>query len=161
MPLCVHRSLQFVVTGGHNFFIALNLVENAYVICECSLTINMIQILIFLFAFSKLIMVKTTSAERIKSFRRRRNESDPEFKKNESKRISTIINNQRASMSEQELCDLREKQRIYMKKWREQRKSKKAESIITNADPGYKTPQTYGKALKKVKKNFPKSHKKN
>ncbi|CAL4227916.1 unnamed protein product, partial [Meganyctiphanes norvegica] len=75
------------------------------------------------------IMPKTTSAERVKLFRRRRAEIDPNFKKNESKRISDIKKKQRASMSEHELSLLREKNRLKTKAWRDKQKSKKKEKV--------------------------------
>ena len=52
------------------------------------------------------MMIKTTSAERTKKRHQNKANSDPEFKKKETKRISDLQRQQCASMSEEELSTL-------------------------------------------------------
>lgn len=105
-------------------------------------------------------MVKKSRAEIMKLFRKRRLESDPEFRNKENKRLSTLKRNKRAAMTALQLRESREKRRLYMRKWREQRKPKKVERTCIDNEPGFKTPQSLGRALNKMKIHFPKTHKK-
>jgi len=49
-------------------------------------------------------MGKTTSAERMRALRLRRNEAGPEYKKKESQRIPMLQKTQRASLNEDQLA---------------------------------------------------------
>lgn len=55
-----------------------------------------------------------SSAERMKALRKRRAETDPNYKEKESRRIADLQKKQRAAMSEEELKQLKEKTTFLM-----------------------------------------------
>ena len=98
-----------------------------------------------------------TSAERMKALRLRRKEADPEFMKKESERISLPQKRQRASMNEKELTAAREYTWLKTKRCRERKKATETIKIAPATKEGFATPQAYGKAIKKLKRQLPKS----
>ena len=102
-------------------------------------------------------MIKTTSAERTKKHHQNKANSDPEFKKKETKRISDLQRQQCASMSEEELSTLWEKYRLKVHAWRAKNKAKEVLKVTPVTKNGFKTPQGFGKAMKRLKSLLPKS----
>ena len=98
-----------------------------------------------------------TSAEYMKTLRLRRKEADPEFIKKESERISLPQKRQRASMNEKELTAAREYTWLKTKRCRERKKATETIKIAPATKEGFATPQAYGKAIKKLKRQLPKS----
>ena len=102
-------------------------------------------------------MPKTTSAEIMRKHSQNKANNDPEFKMKENKRISDLQRQQRASMSEEELSTLREKNRLKIQAWRVKNKAKEVLKVTPVTKIGFKTPQGFGKAMKRLKSQLPKS----
>ena len=102
-------------------------------------------------------MPKTTSSERMRKHCQNKVNNDPEFKQKESKRMSDLQRQQRASMSEEELSTLWEKNRLKVKAWRAKNKAKEVLKVTPVTKNGSKTPQGFGKAMKQLKRQLPKS----
>ena len=100
---------------------------------------------------------KTKSAERTKKHYQNKANNDPEFKKKETKRISDLQRQQCASMSEEELSTLWEKYRLKVHAWRAKNKAKEVLKVTPVTKNGFKTPQGFGKAMKRLKSLLPKS----
>ena len=62
-----------------------------------------------------------------------------------------------ASMSEEELSTPREKNRLKLQVLRAKNKAKEVLNMIPVAKNGFKTPQGFGKAMKRLKSQLPKS----
>ena len=96
-------------------------------------------------------MPKTTSAERMRKHRQNKANNNTEFKKKESKRISDLQRQQHASMSEEELSTLWQKNRLKVQAWRAKNKAKEVLKVTPVTKNGFKTPQGFGKAMKRLK----------
>ncbi|KAK6172965.1 hypothetical protein SNE40_016512 [Patella caerulea] len=87
----------------------------------------------------------SSSAQRM----RKRMGVDLDFRKKESQRISNLQKKQRESMNETQLKELRKKNREKVAAWRLKQKDKnKLKLSITSS--GFKTPQSKGKAIRKL-----------
>ena len=75
--------------------------------------------------------------------------------KKESKRILLLQKRQRASLDEEELT-AREYNQLKTKRCRERRKAIETKNVPV-IKKGFATPQVYGKTIKKLKRQFPKS----
>ena len=60
-------------------------------------------------------------------------------------------------MSEEELSTLREKNRLKIQAWRVKNKAKEVLKVTPVTKIGFKTPQGFGKAMKRLKSQLPKS----
>ena len=76
--------------------------------------------------------------------------------KKESKRILLLQKRQRASLDEEELT-AREYNQLKTKRCRERRKAIETIKNVPVIKKGFATPQVYGKTIKKLKRQFPKS----
>ena len=83
--------------------------------------------------------------------------NEPEFKKKENKRISDLQRQQQALMSEEQLSTLPEKNRPKVQAWRAKNKAKEVLKVTPVTKNGFKTPQGFGKAMKWLKSQLPKS----
>ena len=101
-------------------------------------------------------MPKTT-AGRMRKHRQNKVNNDPEFKQKESKRIPDLQRQQHASMSEEELSTLWEKNRLEVLAWRAKNKAKEVLKVTPVTKNWFKTPQGFGKAMKRLKCQMPKS----
>ena len=102
-------------------------------------------------------MPKTTSAERMRKHHQNKANNEPEFKQKESKRICDLQRQQHASIPEKELSTLREKNRLNVQAWRAKNKAKKFLKVTPVTKNGFKTPQGFGKAMKRLKSQLPES----
>ena len=102
-------------------------------------------------------MSKIASAERMRKLSQNKANNDPEFKQKESKRISDLMRQQHASVSEEELSTLWEKNRQKLQGWRAKNKAKEVLKVTPVTKNGFKTPQGFGKAIKWLKSQLPKS----
>ena len=101
-------------------------------------------------------MPKTT-AERMKKHCQNKAKNEPEFKKKESKRISDLQREKYASTSEKELSTFWEKSHLKVQAWRAENKAKEVLKVTTVTKDGFKMPQGFGKAMKCIKSQLPKS----
>ena len=60
-------------------------------------------------------------------------------------------------MSEEELSTLRQKNRLKVQAWRAKSKAKEVLKVTPIIKNGFKTPQGFGKAMKRLKSQLPKS----
>ena len=93
----------------------------------------------------------------MKGLRLRRKEADPEFMKKESERMLLLQKRQRASMNEEELTAAREYNCLKTKKCSERKKATETIKIAPVTKKGFAMPQAYGTAIKKLKRQLPKS----
>ena len=107
---------------------------------------------------------RKTSAERVSAYRKRQSESDPQFRAKENKRISELKKRQKANLLEEEKKEKRAQHAKNMRLWRQKQREKQQEQK-DNPSPGpskkaYRTPQSLGKAVRKLEMSLPKSPRK-
>ena len=92
----------------------------------------------------------------MKSLKLKRKEADPEFMKKESESISLLQKRQRDSMNE-DLTVAKEYNRLKTKRCRERNKATETIRTASVTRKGFAMPQAYVKAIKKLKRQLPKS----
>ena len=103
---------------------------------------------------------RKTTAEKMRALRKERKEKDPSFQIRENARISALRKRQRESMNDDQLKQHRKKVAKHVRLFRLRKKLKQQEnigSLPVESGRGFKTPQTLGKAVRKLDSNLPKS----
>ena len=101
-----------------------------------------------------------SSAERVRKFREKRAQEDPSFLKEESKRVEKCRKRRVNQMTEREKRKYRECTRERVHSCRARKKqagSVKEKASAGHKGPGFKSPQSLGKAVHKLTSNLPKS----
>lgn len=105
-----------------------------------------------------------TVAERVRAYRKRKKENDPEYQARENKRIADLKRSQQASLTEDEKQLKQEKHAKRVKMWRLQKKLEKQQAAVENEAKtprsAYKTPQSFGKAVRRLQVQLPSSPRK-
>ena len=108
--------------------------------------------------------VKKTSAERMRALRKRRKEVGTSFQEQENARISALRKSQRETMNIDQLKKHRKKVAEHVRLFRlckKLRQQEIIESLPVKTGEEFKTPQSLGKAIRKLDNNLPKSPTKN
>ena len=99
------------------------------------------------------ILTSGTSAERMRRYRLKKKEEDPEYGQKESQRIASLIKHKRENLTGMEKRELNKKNRDAVAKLR----AKKKEENKTATSTGFKSPQSFGKAKKRLQDILPHS----
>ena len=108
-------------------------------------------------------LTEKTAAERKRLQRQREKQKDPEeYRRKENQRLKLLRRNKKAKMSASEPNEKRTKDRARQVLYRQKKKQKKANNKVVSPLKVkiYKTPQPYGKALKKSLTALPNSPRK-
>lgn len=108
----------------------------------------------------------SSSADRVKAYRKRKAEADPSFEAKESKRVADLRRVQRCVMNTEQLEAARKKgaervAKYRMKKKLEQEKEPAPKTPRKSKGTGFKSPQSLGKAVNKLLVKMPFSPSKN
>ena len=103
---------------------------------------------------------KKTSAERIRALRKWRKEVGTSFQEQENARISALWKSQRKTMNIDQLKEHHKKVAEHVRLFLLHKKLRQQdiiESLPVKSGKGFKTPQSLGKAIRKLDNNLPKS----
>ena len=99
-----------------------------------------------------------TSTERSRAFRKRQ-AGNQEYRKRENERIASYLKSKRARMNESERKQYRQQNNLHVRLCRYRKKMAKESSAkgASETGEGFKTPQSLGKAVKRLQRSLPKS----
>ena len=102
-----------------------------------------------------------TSAERVRAYRKRRAENDPDYTKRENKRIKDLRKAQVDKMTEEERevhrRQISERVRLCRLRKKVVKQGEAEKKLVVKINKGFKTPQSLGKAVRRLAKNLPQS----
>ena len=107
---------------------------------------------------------RLTSAQKMRNLREKRKASDPEYKLKENARLKKVMADKRAARTELECQEGRKKNRDRMRLARLKEKAAASGNPTSTADDmptvNYRSPQAYGKAVRKAERALPSSPRK-